>query len=44
MKYYYEIKEKSGCIVGGHNLEVIEFCDNCIRLFSVLKQQLNIRG
>lgn len=32
MKYYYKFKEKSGCKVGGSNLEKIEFYDNCIRL------------
>lgn len=32
MKYYYEYKEKNGCKVGGHNLEIIEFCDNIIKL------------
>lgn len=35
MKYYYEYKEKNGCKVGGHNLETIEFFDNCIRLSGV---------
>lgn len=45
MKYYYEYKEKSGCIMGGHNLEVIEFCDNYIRLFGIdtINQQLDRR-
>lgn len=32
IKYYYEYKEKSGCKVGGSNLEKIEFIDNYIRL------------
>lgn len=35
MKYYYEYKEKNGCLVGGHNLEKIEFFDNYIRLLGV---------
>ena len=35
MKYYYEYKEKNGCIVGGHNLEKIEFYDNYIKLLGV---------
>lgn len=35
MKYYYEYKDKNGCKVGGHNLETIEFFDNCIRLSGV---------
>lgn len=35
MKYYYEYKNKNGCIVGGHNLEKIEFFDNYIRLLGV---------
>lgn len=35
MKYYYEYKEKSGCKVGGSNLEKIEFYDNYIRLLGV---------
>ena len=35
MKYYYEYKEKNGCKVGGHNLEIIEFFDNYIRLSGV---------
>ena len=35
MKFYYEYKEKNGCIVGGHNLEKIEFYDNYIKLLGV---------
>lgn len=35
MKYYYEYKEKNGCMVGGHNLEEIEFFDNYIKLSGV---------
>lgn len=35
MRYYYEYKEKNGCIVGGHNLENIDFFDNYIRLLGV---------
>lgn len=35
MKYFYEYKDKNGCIVGGHNLEKIEFFDNYIRLLGV---------
>ncbi len=35
MKYFYEYKYKNGCIVGGHNLEKIEFYDNYIRLSGV---------
>ena len=35
MKYYYEYKEKNGCIVGGHNLEKIEFFEHYIRLLGV---------
>ena len=35
MKYYYEYKEKNGCLVGGHNLEKIEFYDNYIGLLGV---------
>ena len=35
MKYYYEYKYKSGCKVGGHNLEKIEFYDNYIKLLGV---------
>lgn len=32
MRYYYEYKYKNGCIVGGANLEKIEFYDNYIKL------------
>lgn len=32
MKYFYEYKEKNGAIVGGHNLEKINFIDNVIKL------------
>lgn len=35
MKYYYEYKEKNGCKIVGHNLEVIEFYDNKIRLYGI---------
>ena len=35
MKFYYEYKEKNGCIVGGHNLEKIEFYDNYIKLLGI---------
>ena len=36
MRYYYEYKYKKGNrIVGGHNLEKIEFFDNYIRLLGV---------
>lgn len=35
MRYYYEYKEKNGCIVGGHNLEKIEFFEHYIRLLGV---------
>ena len=35
MRYYYEYKEKNGCIVGGHNLETIEFFEHYIRLLGV---------
>ena len=36
MKYFYEYKYKSGNrMVGGHNLEKIEFYDNYIKLFGV---------
>jgi hypothetical protein len=35
MRYYYEYKEKNGCMVGGSNLEKIEFFDNYIRLLGV---------
>ena len=36
MKYYYEYKYKKGNrIVGGHNLEKIEFYDNYIKLLGV---------
>ncbi|MCI5543789.1 MAG: hypothetical protein MR405_07755 [Mollicutes bacterium] len=36
MKYYYEYKYKKGNrMVGGHNLEKIEFFDNYIRLLGV---------
>lgn len=35
MKYYYEYIEKNGCLVGGHNLEKIEFYDNYIELLGV---------
>ena len=36
MKYYYEYKYKNGHrIVGGHNLETIEFYDNYIKLLGV---------
>lgn len=43
MKYYYEYKEKSGCVVGGHNLEKIDFLeDNYIKLSGVDIIQTNI--
>lgn len=32
MKYFYEYKYKSGCKVGGHNLEEIKIKDNYIFL------------
>lgn len=32
MKFYYEYKEKNGCIVAGHNLDNLEFFDKFIRL------------
>ena len=32
MKYYYEYKEKNGCLVGGHNLNDINLFDDYIRL------------
>ena len=36
MRYFYEYKYKSGNrIVGGHNLEKIEFYDNYIKLLGV---------
>lgn len=36
MKYYYEYKYKKGNrMVGGHNLEKIEFYDNYIKLLGV---------
>ena len=36
MKYYYEYKYKNGNrMVGGHNLEKIEFYDNYIKLLGV---------
>lgn len=35
MRYRYEYKYKNGCKVGGHNLEKIEFYDNCIKLLGV---------
>ena len=36
MRYYYEYKYKKGNrMVGGHNLEKIEFFDNYIRLLGV---------
>ena len=35
MKYFYEYKYKNGRKVCGHNLETIEFFDNCIRLSGV---------
>lgn len=42
MKYYYEYKEKNGCKVGGHNLEIIEFYDNYIKLLGTDVIQTNI--
>lgn len=33
MRYFYEYKEKNGSIVGGHNLKIIKFYDNCIILY-----------
>lgn len=46
MRYYYEYKEKNGCLVGGHNLEKIDFLDknifpNHIRLLGVDILQTN---
>ena len=36
MRYFYEYKYKNGNrIVGGHNLETIEFYDNYIKLLGV---------
>ena len=35
MRYFYEYKYKNGGIVGGHNLEKIEFYDNYIKLSGV---------
>ena len=35
MKYFYEYKYKNGCMVGGHNLEKIDFFDNFIKLYGV---------
>ena len=35
MRYFYEYKYKSGCIVGGHNLEKIEIHDDFIKLCGV---------
>lgn len=35
MKYYYEYKQKNGCKFAGHNLEKVDFSDNCIILFGV---------
>lgn len=31
--YYYEYTEKNGCLIGGHNLEKIEFYDNYIKIY-----------
>lgn len=42
MKYFYEYKDKNGCIVGGHNLEIIEFYDNYINLLGTDVIQTNI--
>ena len=35
MLYFYEYKFKNGSIVGGHNLQTIEFYDNFIKLSGV---------
>lgn len=35
MRYYYEYKEKNGCIVGGHNLEEIKIIDGYIKLMGI---------
>ena len=36
MRYYYEYKYKNGNrMVGGHNLETIDFFDNYVRLLGV---------
>lgn len=35
MRYFYEYKYKNGCMVGGHNLEKIEFYDNYIKLSGI---------
>nr|DAH23816.1 MAG TPA: hypothetical protein [Caudoviricetes sp.] len=35
MKYFYKYQEKNGDILGGHNLEKIEFIDYYIRLLGV---------
>lgn len=32
MGYFYEYKDKNGNITGGHNLDIIEFSDNVIKL------------
>ena len=35
MRYYYEYKYKNGSYVAGHNLEYIEFYDECVWLLGV---------